>query len=398
MTRLILVSGKGGVGKTTVAAATGLAAARRGYRTLVMSLDLAHSLSDSFNLGTALFSEHKGLPVKITDNLDMQEMDVQEEMERDWRDLHRYTAGLLMGGGLNDVMAEEAAIMPGTEDIIALIYLNKYFKEGKYDFIVLDCPPTGEALRFVSTTSTIDWYVRKRLAKDRKFSGLIRPLASRISANAATSIPQDSYFDALQSLFEKLRGVDELLRDPQITTVRLVTNAEKMVMRETQRAFMYFCLYGMTTDMVVINRLMPERAGYFAQWAKTQAAYSQQIGEYFDPVPIARMPFLTREVVGSSQLEEFAQMLYSDSDPTAVRVDTPAYRFSKEVTKEGTDYLVELRLPFVAQDQLDVARSEDELVVRIGAFKRNIPLPRSIVPLQIASAKLDAGTLTIRFN
>jgi len=391
---LILVSGKGGVGKTTVAAATGLAAARRGYRTLVMSLDLAHSLSDSFDLDATLFSEHKGLPVKINDKLDMQEMDAQEEMERDWQDLYKYTAGLLVGGGLNDVMAEEAAIMPGTENVIALVYLNRYFKEGKYDLIVLDCPPTGEALRFVSITSTIDWYVRKRLKKDRKMVGMIRPLASKVSENAATSLPQDSYFAALEKIFEKLQGVDEILRDPQITTVRLVTNAEKMVMRETQRAFMYFCLYGMTTDMVVINRLMPEREGYFQQWAKTQAAYSDQIRDYFDPVPVSRMPFLNNEVVGSSQLEAFAEMLYPDSDPAAIRLNVPAYKFIKD---EG-DYFVEFNLPFVSKDQIDVSRNEDELVVRVGSFKRNILLPRVIMPLKIAGAKLDAGKLTIRFT
>ncbi len=397
MTRIILVSGKGGVGKTTVAASTGLAAAQRGHRTLVLSFDLAHSLSDSFDLDSALFSRSKGLPIRVNERLDIQEIDVQEEMERNWKDIYRHSAAILAGGGLDDVVAEEVAIMPGMEDVVALMELNRYVSERKYDVIVLDCPPTSEALRFVNITTTLDWYARKRLSADRKLAQVIRPMAKVLGTAAQQYLqylPEEGYFNALQNLFRRLEGVEALLRDPRVTTVRLVTNPEKMVVRETQRAFMYFCMYGVTIDSVVINRLLPEGDGYFEAWAKTQAQYSANIQDYFNPVPVSRLPFLSAEVVGLKQLEVFSQLLYGERDPAAFFVSLPAYGFNKE--SEG-HYSLEMKLPFVSKEQIDVSRHNEDLVVRIGTFKRNIPLPRAVVSLDVVAAKMSQDLLTIRF-
>lgn len=389
-----MLAGKGGVGKTTAAAATGIAVAKQGYRTLVLSFDLAHSLSDSFDLEQELFSRHRGQPVHINDKLDIQEIDVQEEMQRQWKDIYQYSAALFAGAGMDAVVAEEVAIMPGMEDIVALIRLNEYVNAGTYDVIVLDCPPTGEALRFVGITASIDWYVRKRLSTDRQIAKFVRPLASRFSETAKLSIPNDSYFAALLSLFERLAGVDELLRNPKITTVRLVTNADKMVVRETQRAYMYFCMYNVTTDLVIINRLLPQGHGYFEEWAKAQAEYAQGIVSHFAPVPTIRIPLMSNEVVGQAQLEKMAELLYPTGDPAGFFVESPSYGFSKD---PSGDYRLEIKLPFAPQDQLEVSRVQEDLMVRIGTFKRNILLPRAIVPLRTLSASMNHSTLTVKF-
>ncbi len=394
MARIILISGKGGVGKTTVAAATGLAAAKCGHRTLVLSFDLAHSLSDSFDLDESLFMRHQGLPVEIADRLAVQEIDIQEEMERHWSEVYRYSAALMMGGGLDEVVAEEVAIMPGMEDIVALLRLNQAVAEQQYDVIVLDCPPTSEALRFLSFSSTVDWYARKRLKSDRQLLKLARPLTKVLSESTQELIPTEAYFDAVQGLFNNLEGIDQLLRDPTTTSVRLVTNAEKMVVRETQRAFMYFCMYGMTTDAVIINRLLPVNDGYFAQRAQAQADYAANIRDYFDPVPVSAMPFFAEEVVGLAPLEVFAQQLYDGRDAAAFFMEMPSYGFSKEGDQQ---YRLEIRLPFVPKDQIDLSRNGEDMVIRIGTFKRNILLPRAIVPLRTKSTAMNDDTLLVRF-
>jgi arsenite/tail-anchored protein-transporting ATPase len=392
--RIILIAGKGGVGKTTVAAATGLAAARQGHRTLILSFDLAHSLSDSFDLDDELFSKSRGQPIKVAENLEIQEIDVQEELERQWSEIYRFSAALFAGGGLSEVVAEEVAIMPGMEDIVALIRLNHYVSENRYDVIVLDCPPTSEALRFVSITASIDWYVRRRLNMDRQLAKFVRPFATRFSETARLTIPDDSYFTALQRLFDRLSGVDELLRNPKVTTVRLVTNPEKMVIRETQRAFMYFCMYSITTDLVVINRLLPQGEGYFEAWAKSQAEYAEDIVSHFAPVPTARVPLQPSEVVGLAALERLSEIVYADHDPASFLVDEPSYGFSKDKTDE---YRLEIRLPFAPTDQLEVSRVSEDLTVRIGTFKRNILLPRAIAPLKTIGATIVRNTLVVRF-
>jgi len=269
MARIILISGKGGVGKTTVAAATALAAAQYGSRTLVMSFDLAHSLADAFDLDRRLFDQQQGLPVPVADHLAMQEVDVQEEVVRHWGNVYKYLALVFASTGLPAVVAEELAIIPGMEDVVTLMYLNQYLTEQTYDTLVVDCPPTGESLRFVSMPTTIEWYMQKLFGLERNVMRVARPLVRRL---ATIPLPDDSYFAAIERLFARLEGIEKILVDPQMTSVRLVTNAEKMVVRETQRAYMYFSLYGMITDRVIINRLFPTSEGYLSRWSATQAA------------------------------------------------------------------------------------------------------------------------------
>jgi arsenite/tail-anchored protein-transporting ATPase len=391
MSRIILVSGKGGVGKTTVAAATALASSRKGRRTLVFSLDLAHSLSDSFDLDRGLFDQNKGLPFGVADNLDVQEIDIQEEIERHWGEIYRYTAMLFTSAGVSDIVAEEVAIVPGMDDVISLMYINQYLKEGTYDTIVVDCPPTSESLRFVGINATLDWYIKKRFKLDRTLLKVARPIASRITD---MPIPEDSYFESLKTLFDRLDGIDRILVDPTITTVRLVTNAEKMVIRETQRAYMYFNLYGVTTDQVIVNRLMPEQKGYFSRWAETQKGYAEEIDEFFQPVPTAKLPMFEHEIIGLDRLQKIADALYGDEDPNQFYVKSPPYEFSKN----GGVYTLRLRLPFVGKGDVDVSRFGEDVIVRIGSFKRHIPLPRSVARLVTAGASLEQDQLVITFK
>jgi arsenite-transporting ATPase len=394
MPRVIIMSGKGGVGKTTVAAATGLSLARRGYRTVVLSFDLAHSLSDSFDIDESLFSKAKGTPINVAENLDIQEIDVQEELERHWGDVYRYMAMLMAGNGIDDVVAEETAIMPGMEDVIALLYINDYVTAKQYDVIVVDSPPTTDSLRFVSITSSIDWYVRKRMRMDRNLAKVARPILTRLSQDSAM-LPEDGYFSALQRLFDRLHGVDKLIHDPEITTVRLVTTPDRMVIRETQRAFMYFCLYGMSIDQLVVNRMLPSDNAYFGEWAKTQQKNLEDMEAWSAPVPSTKLPFKQNEVCGVEALESLIEDLEQGRDLSEIFVKNVPYRFDKE---SNDAYTLTLDLPFATKEMVDISRNGEDFVVRVGSFKRMIVLPRAVVPLAAAKAHIDNSQLVVKFE
>lgn len=390
MRRVILVSGKGGVGKTTVAAATAIAAARQGHRTIAISFDLAHSLSDSFDLARGLFDQNRGLPVPVMDRLDIQEIDVQEELQRHWGAVHRYMASLFSSAGLSDIVADEVAMMPGMEDLVALMAVNQYYREGVYDVIVVDCPPTSESLRFLNIMASIDWYVRKRFNIDRALVKVARPIASRLTEY---QLPEDGYFETLKGIFDRIEGIDALLHDPEVTTVRLVTNAEKMVVRETQRAYTYFCMYGMTIDQVVINRLISSTEGYFARWAETHAGYAAELEQYFDPVPVVRLPMFSDQVVGIPALERLAEALFAGADPARRVVDAPPYAFEKH----GDGYRLTMHLPFAERAQIELSRVEHDLLVRIGNFQRRVALPRALAQLPHTRARLEDRHLQVDF-
>ncbi len=386
-----MFTGKGGVGKTTVAAATALTAARTGGRTLVMSFDLAHSLSDAFDLKRDLFDLHGGLPQTIRDNLDLQEIDVQEELERHWGEIAQYAMLLMSTTGVSDVVAEEMAIIPGMEDVVALLYLNQYIQEQTYDTIVVDCPPTGESLRFVNITATLQWYMRKRFRFDRNLFKLARPIANKV---ADFNLPDDDYFAAVARLFKRLDGIDEILLDPTMTTVRLVTNPEKMVVRETQRAYMYFNMYGMTTDAVIINRMLTGTTGSLAGWAATHELHAARVKEYFSPIPVLTLPMYSDEIIGIDRLKTLGRELYQEENPTRVYIDAPPYEFSKH----GEVYALRIKLPFVDKKNVDLSREADDLIIRVGTFKRYVPLPRRAAQLKVSSVKLGGGELLITFG
>jgi arsenite-transporting ATPase len=392
--RILLFSGKGGVGKTSLAAATGLELSRLGYRTLVMSVDPAHSLADAFDIETELFHGKTGDPYTIDERLAIHEVNIQKEIKRHWKEISSYVVSVLRTTGISDVEAEELAILPGMEELSAMMYVNQFRREERYDVIVLDCAPTAESMRFVSMPTTLEWYMKHIFSFQRGLLKAVRPIANRV---APFELPSDNYFANIQNLFGRLEGIDELLEDPKITSVRLVTNPERMVLRETQRAFVYFTLHGLAVDGILVNRVLPPEVtdAYFQEWRASQGRILEEIDAYFAPVPVKRIPLFTHEVLGRERLEELARALYaSGEDPAAIgRTELP-YTFAK---RDG-HYEVRLQLPFTAKGEVGLFKKGDELVVEIGTLRRHIGLPTSMAGLSPGRAKLENRILTVEMK
>ena len=392
--RILLFSGKGGVGKTSLAAATGLQLSRLGYRTLVMSVDPAHSLADSFDLETSLFHGKTGDPLPIDDRLAIHEVNIQKEIKRHWREISSYVISVLRTTGISDVEAEELAILPGMEELSAMMYVNQFRREQRYDVIVLDCAPTAESMRFVSMPTTLEWYMKHIFPFQRGILKAVRPIANRVSP---LELPTDRYFANIQDLFGKLDGIGELLEDPKITSVRLVTNPERMVLRETQRAFVYFSLHGLAVDGVIVNRVLPSEVTdkWFQEWRSSQAKILQEIESYFAPVPVKRVPLFTHEVLGRERLEDLARSLYAENeDPAAVSRTEAPYTF----IKQDGHYEIRLQLPFAAKGEVGLFKKGDELVVEIGTLRRHIGLPTSMAALSPSRARLEHRILTVEMK
>ena len=391
--RILLFSGKGGVGKTSLAAATGIRLAELGRRTLVMSIDPAHSLADSFDLGGDLFHTQTSDPLPISDRLSIFELNIHKEIKRHWREIASYVTSVLRTTGISGVEAEELAILPGMEELSAMMYINQYRREQAYDVVVLDAAPTAESLRFISMPTTLDWYMKHIFPFQRNLLKAVRPIANRV---APFELPTDSYFANIRDLFQKLEGVDDLMEDPYTTSVRLVTNPEKMVLRETQRAFVYFSLHGLTVDSVIVNRLLPPEVkdAWFSEWHMSQDKVLKEIEEYFAPVPVCRVPLFAHEVLGKQRLQQLARVLYHDQDPAAVtRIEKP-YTFGKS---DGV-YEIRMILPFAAKGEVGLFKKGDELVVEIGTLRRHIGLPRSMAEMVPSRAKLDNRILRVEMK
>src|SRR6266403_930020 len=346
--RILLFSGKGGVGKTSLAAATGLQLSKLGYRTLVMSVDPAHSLADAFDLETGLFDAKTGDPLVIAENLSIHEVNIQKEIKRHWREISAYVISVLRTTGISDVEAEELAILPGMEELSAMMYVNQFRREERYQVIVLDCAPTAESLRFVSMPTTLDWYMKHIFPFHRGLLKAVRPLANRVSP---VELPTDSYFANIASLFAKLDGIPELLEE--------------------------------VTDI------------YFQEWRASQAKVLAEIEAYFAPVKVKRVPLFTHEMLGRERLQELARSLYGDKDDPAVVTRTEApYTFEK---MDGY-YAVRLRLPFAVKGEVGLFKKGDELVVQVGTLRRHIGLPTSMASLSPSRAHLENKILTVEMK
>ena len=392
--RILLFTGKGGVGKTSLAAATGVKLAQLGHRTLVMSIDAAHSLGDSFDLDTDLFHLQTSDPLPINDRLSIMELNIQKEIKRHWKEISSYITAVLRTTGITGVEAEELAILPGMEELSAMMYINQYWREGSYDVVVLDAAPTAESMRFISMPTTLDWYMKHIFPFQRNLLRAVRPIANRV---APFELPTDSYFLNIRDLFGKLEGVNEIMEDPQVTSVRLVTNPEKMVLRETQRAFVYFSLHGLTVDTVIVNRLLPANVTdrWFKDWHTSQEKVLSEIEEYFAPVPVKRVPLFEHEVLGKQRLEDLAQVLYpGQQDPSVVTRTEKSYTFAK---RDG-GYEVRVLLPFATKGEVALFKKGDELVVEIGTLRRHVGLPRSMETLLPGRARLENQVLTIEMK
>jgi arsenite-transporting ATPase len=360
----------------------------------VLSIDPAHSLADAFDLDTELFHAQTSDPLPINDRLSVQELNIQKEIKRHWQEISSYVSAVLRTTGISGVEAEELAILPGMEELSAMMYINQYRREQRYDVIVLDAAPTAESMRFISMPTTLDWYMKHIFPFQRNFLKAVRPIANRV---APFELPPDTYFGNIRDLFEKLEGVGEMMEDPRITSVRLVTNAEKMVVRETQRAFVYFSLHGLTVDAVLVNRLLPAEVmdAWFNEWHTSQDAMVHEIEEYFAPVPVKKVPLFSHEVLGKRRLEDLARVLYAEGeDPSAVTRTEKPYTFGKQ---NGL-YEIRVLLPFATKGEIELFKKGDELVVQIGTFRRHIGLPRSMTALSPSRARLESKVLTVEMK
>ena len=385
--RILLFTGKGGVGKTTVAAATALRAARSGQRVLAMSTDPAHSLADSFDLPIG------GEATPLEKNLFGQQIDAQKRLEEGWREIQDYVLSLLDWGGVDAVAAEELSIIPGLDEIFSLTDVKKAHDSGSYDLLVVDCAPTAETLRLLSLPDAMNWYIERIFPVERRVMKVVRPVLSRVTS---MPIADDRIFAAISRLHQQLESVQKLLVDQGLTNVRLVVNAERMVIAEARRTYTYLNLFGYAVDAVVCNRLIPQTVTdpYFEQWKKIQAEHLNEIYQSFSPIPILKVPLYEREMVGLDLLDRLGVELYGDTDPTArLHDDEPM-----KIRKKGSGYELALHLPFAGKSDLDLMRKGDDLYVRVGSYKRTFLLPSVLLRLDIGGATFEDDRLVISFS
>jgi arsenite-transporting ATPase len=388
--RVILMTGKGGVGKTSVAAATGLRCAELGYKTLVLSTDPAHSLADSFDMEL----EHN--PRSVRPNLWGAELDALMELESNWGAVKRYITQVLQARGLEGVEAEELAILPGMDEIFSLVRMKRHYDEGEFDVLIIDSAPTGTALRLLSLPEVAGWYMRRFYKPLQAVSAALRPLVEPLFRPiAGFSLPNQEVMDAPYEFYQQIEALEKVLTDNSQTSVRLVTNPEKMVIKESLRAHAYLSLYNVATDMVVSNRIIPDQVTdpFFQKWKDNQQQYRQEIHENFSPLPIKEVPLYSEEMCGLAALDRLKETLYADEDPAQVFYKETTLR----VVQEQNQYSLEVYLPGIPKNQVELSKTGDELNIRIGNHRRNLVLPQALAALQPAGAKMEEDYLKIRF-
>ncbi len=385
--RILLFTGKGGVGKTTCAAATALRAARDGHKTLVLSSDPAHSLAD------AVDRELGPEPTEITENLFTQEVDLYYSMKKYWGNMRELMLTVFRWQGVGQVAAEELAALPGMNEGSVLLWLEQAVREDDYDLIVVDSAPTGETLTLLTLPQVTQWWLSKAFPFQKlAFKSL------GFGVRKTTGIPLDKGYDELEKIFEKLEAVRDVLSDHRVTSIRLVMNPEKMVIEEARRAYTYLQLYGYGVDSVVVNRVLPEdqvpEDSLFGGYLESQRRYLKEIAQSFSPLPILTVPHLGEEVFGFDRLARIADGLYAEHNPTDVLYDEPTY----DVREEGDGYVIDLRLPFADKEDVDARQFGDELVVQVANQRRNYVLPNFLSYYTMTGASLTDGWLRVRFE
>ncbi len=383
MTRVILFTGKGGVGKTTIAAATAIKAAKLGYRVLVISADPAHSLSDSFQMKV------KPYPTEIRENLKAMEVNVEYELERRWDAIMNYLKVFFRSQGIDEAVAEELAILPGFDELASLLHLLEHYESGEYDVLILDCAPTGETLRLLNFPEVARWYMNRFFGIERKLLKVVKPFAQPI---ISAPLPSDDVLDAVQDLYVKVAKLKDIL-EGEDTTIRIVLNPEKMVIRESERAFAYLNLFGYRVDCLIVNKVFPKHSGeYLAKWVEIQQKYLREIEERF-PVPVFMVEFKNEEVVGE-KLDELADEIYGERNPVEVFYHEKPFK----IVKENGETVISLKVPFMSKEDLKLMKRGEELIIVAGQWKRIVFLPQSLALKDPVGAKLINGELKVRLR
>ena len=384
--RVVLFTGKGGVGKTSVAAATAVRCAAAGYRTVIMSTDPAHSLGDSFDieLGTDA--------TMVASNLWAHEVSSLHEMQRHWVKLHEYAVEVFSTQGLDEVLADEVANPPGMDEVASLMWIKHYAQRAEHDVLIVDCAPTGETLQLLTFPDAAKWWLDKIYPWSRRAMRVARPV---LQPMMGMPLPSDEVYASLKDLLMDLDGMRKVLTDPGTTTVRIVLNLEKMVVKEAKRAYTYLSLFGYVTDAVIVNRLLPGglHDELFQKWQRIQDRYQVEVEQSFAGIPIFNVPLFDSEVVGEKMLSRMAEAIYGEEDP--------ARRFAtsnnQRIDKDGTDYVLSLKVPFVDKSAVDLSRHNGELFVTVGNYRREISLPRVLARRETAGASIEDGELHVRF-
>lgn len=387
--RIIVHTGKGGVGKTSISAATALRCAEMGLKTIVISTDTAHSLADS------LEKEIGPEPVELYPNLWAQEVDARYSMDKYWGAFQKYMVALFSRQGVEDIVAEEVTILPGLEEGAHLLWINRYVEEKQFDVLIVDAAPTAETLRLLSLPDVTRWWFEKILTLTRGASKILRPIGRLV--NKGDAVPDSNAWDQVEGLFKTLDKVRALLTDPEISSIRLVVNPEKMVIKETQRTYTYLNLYGYATDAIICNRIIPPEVTdpYFAMWKANQQDNIAFIGEAFGELPLLKLPLFGQEVTGLDSLRRLGNALYDGKNPAQKLFDGHTHRI--ETDSDGTHTLI-VPLPFANKEDMDLYRSRDEITLRVGPYRRNIVLPYALWDLEIADARFEQSTLRIQFR
>jgi arsenite-transporting ATPase len=384
--RTILYTGKGGVGKTSVAAATARACVKSGARTLVLSTDPAHSLADT------LEEEVGAAPTPVGGGLHAQQVDPQAELEANWSVVQDWLGGLLMERGVGRIAAEELTVPPGGDELFSLLELKRHVESGEWDTIVVDCAPTGETLRLLSFPEVAQWWLEKVLGREAQLLAAARPLAR---AFLDVGLPDEAVLHEIQRLIGNLVTMHALLRDTRRVSLRLVMTPDRVVVAEAMRTFTYLNLYGYLTDAVVVNRVFPDDVGaYFGAWRERQREQLESIGSGFAPVPVLVAPYFEQEVVGPAMLDRLAGAVFADRDPAAVLHGS----LSQELEIDGSRARLRLALPFARKGDLSLKKIGLELVVRVDGQKRTVALPAGMASFKPSGAAFEDGELVVRFE
>jgi arsenite-transporting ATPase len=386
--RITVYTGKGGVGKTSVAAATALRCADFGHRTCVLSTDAAHSLADSLDI--PLGPE----PRRVAPKLWAQEVDVNYSIKKHWGTFQKYMAGVLTWRGVDELYAEEFAILPGLDEGASLLWLNQYAEEGDFDVVIIDAAPTAETLRLLSLPDVSRWWFERLFPLGQGASRLLSPVTRPFLGNLP--LPDKETLAAFEALFEQLDHIHALLSDPAHSSMRLVVNAERMVIKEAQRTFTYLNLYGYVTDAVICNRLLPPQVSdpYFAQWKVSQAANLKLIEECFVPLPVLTAPLFSQEMGGLELLSALADELFGERDPADRFFEGQAHNITP---RQDGGYDLNVPLPFAHKEEIELYRDQDELTLRVGNQRRNFVLPRALWELEATEARFSGDVLHISF-